>query len=203
MKKSKLLNTKDFIKKSKALLKELGIPKYDYSLCNYSHIYSPVTLICKEHGKFDILPSLHLYDRCICPKCSIISSGEYQIAEQLKKYKIKFKTQQSFPNLIGVGGALLRYDFGIYVKSKLVCLLEYNGSQHYTACDFFGGIDGLTYVKKHDKIKRKFAKLNNIPLKVIRYDDDLKVELEVIINELKLKSFESVRMVKNLIMQNI
>jgi hypothetical protein len=34
----------------------------------------------------------------------------------------------------------LRFDFGIYNdRNELLLLIEYNGIQHYSAVDFFGG----------------------------------------------------------------
>ena len=47
---SNRITTKDFIKKA---MKVHG-DKYDYSLVDYKTAYSKVTIICREHGKFEI-----------------------------------------------------------------------------------------------------------------------------------------------------
>lgn len=42
--------------------------KYDYSKASYRSYYTPVALICPEHGGFSIKPGDHLHG-CGCPKC--------------------------------------------------------------------------------------------------------------------------------------
>ena len=44
--------------------------KFDYSQMRYTDYNSPVTIICKEHGKLEITPFLHLlYPSCGCQEC--------------------------------------------------------------------------------------------------------------------------------------
>jgi len=43
--------------------------KYDYSLASFTNIGSPVTILCAEHGPFVQVASVHVKDRCGCPKC--------------------------------------------------------------------------------------------------------------------------------------
>jgi hypothetical protein len=47
--------------------------KYDYSLVNYVGAMKKVTIICKEHGKFNQIPNDHINARSGCPKCGIIA----------------------------------------------------------------------------------------------------------------------------------
>lgn len=58
------------------------------------------------------------------------SKGEYLIRQYLNQYKISFQTQYSFEDLKGSGGGLLRFDFAIFKKNKLYCLIEFQGPQH-------------------------------------------------------------------------
>ncbi|MFE4834516.1 hypothetical protein ACFRAU_07520 [Arthrobacter sp. NPDC056691] len=44
--------------------------KYDYSAVEYATTTKPVVIICGEHGPFEQTPSVHVKDRCGCPKCS-------------------------------------------------------------------------------------------------------------------------------------
>lgn len=55
------------------------------------------------------------------------SKGEVKIAQLLKKNKIKFKTEVSFPDLKSLKGRLLRFDFIIFKNNKIVCAIEYDG----------------------------------------------------------------------------
>ena len=43
--------------------------KYDYSKVVYRNNKEPVTIICREHGEFQMLPMYHL-NGGICPKCN-------------------------------------------------------------------------------------------------------------------------------------
>jgi hypothetical protein len=49
----------------------------------------------------------------------------------LKHGGIAFKREVSFSDLKNFGGHLLRFDFAIYQKGKLVALIEYDGEQHF------------------------------------------------------------------------
>lgn len=42
---------------------------YDYSLVSEYNYYKKITVICKKHGKYEVLPSAHL-SGCICPQCN-------------------------------------------------------------------------------------------------------------------------------------
>jgi hypothetical protein len=76
--KGKLTNS-IFIEKSK----ELHFDKYDYSKVEYITSNKKVTLICKEHGEFDITPNAH--SRGVgCSKCS--GNYKYKVDDLLDIY---------------------------------------------------------------------------------------------------------------------
>ncbi len=77
--------------------------------------------------------------------------------------------QKSFPELVGEGGGLLRFD-GCVVKDGQMLLVECQGIQHYEAIDFFGGQEQLEKQQRYDKAKVQFCIKNKIPLLVIRYN---------------------------------
>jgi len=70
----------EFIKKAR----KVHGNKYDYSKVKYINSYTHVTIICKEHGDFNQIPSSHLTGRG-CPICS----GKLQsnTSEFIKKAK--------------------------------------------------------------------------------------------------------------------
>lgn len=43
---------------------------YDYMSVNYVNSYTPITLICKEHGSFSVLPKNHIARKQGCPSCN-------------------------------------------------------------------------------------------------------------------------------------
>ena len=48
-------------------------------------------------------------------------------------------------------------------------LIEFNGEQHYYPIDYYGGEEAFKLQKKHDKMKKQYAKNNNIDLLIISY----------------------------------
>lgn len=85
--------------------------------------------------------------KCICKHCNNIfitrgasiragyikscgcvhSQNEQKIIKILQNNNIEFATQYTFPDLIGINGGLLRFDFAIFKNHKLSHLIEYNG----------------------------------------------------------------------------
>lgn len=63
--KGKGLSNEDFIK----LANDIHDNKYDYSKSSFYKKSSPITIICKHHGVFQQLPSVHLKGHG-CPKCA-------------------------------------------------------------------------------------------------------------------------------------
>lgn len=66
--------TNEFINEAKEIHKD----KYDYSLVEYKQTNKKIKIICKEHGEFSQLPSLHL-NGSGCPKCI----GRYKTTESI------------------------------------------------------------------------------------------------------------------------
>ena len=64
--KSKESRKNEFIKKSKEKFGD----KFDYSKVEYVNATTPVILICKEHGEFEMQPKSHLNSNTGCIECS-------------------------------------------------------------------------------------------------------------------------------------
>lgn len=60
------INTTTFIEKANIIHDN----KYDYSKVNYVNADTKITIICKEHGKFEQIPDFHLNRKCGCPNCA-------------------------------------------------------------------------------------------------------------------------------------
>ena len=71
--------------------------------------------------------------------------------------------------MYGTRNGLLSYDFAIPTGDNTYILIEYQGIQHFQACDFFGGEIQFKGQVEHDRRKRSFAKKLGFKLIEIKY----------------------------------
>lgn len=110
------------------------------------------------------------------------SKSEIEIMEFFTKHGIKYFREYSFDNLRNKSGNLLRFDFAILNNiGEIICLVEYQGEQHYIDCGWFG-----RYQREYsDKAKQQYCSLYNIPLYEIRFDENLEDSLTSLLNQIK------------------
>lgn len=117
---------------------------------------------------FDVKPTMFLSAKARCPICTTNSNGEVTIRQYLNSVNINYDVHKTFPDLFGTGGGYLSYDF--YIPSFNM-LIEYQGKQHDTPIEYFGGERQFKIQQIHDDIKRSYAKNHNIKLLEIWYWD--------------------------------
>lgn len=100
--------------------------------------------------------------------CLSSSKGELQIWQLLKEHNINYQRQYSFEDLKDQD--FLKFDFAIFDKSatKLICLIEYQGEQHYQQSNGFY----QEIMVEHDKMKKSYCEKRGIELKYIFYKKD-------------------------------
>ena len=109
------------------------------------------------------------------------SRGEIKICDILDAAQLTYQEEYSFPDLVSASGHPLRFDFAIFDDAgDLDFLIEYQGIQHYEAKSKFGGAEGLRKQQYHDMQKRKYCKEHNIPLVLIPYWDEGRVNYDYI-----------------------
>lgn len=109
--------------------------------------------------------------------CGCINSqGETDIAKYLSDNNIEFIKEYSFKDL--KLKKLLRFDFAIFCKDKLLFLLEYQGRQHYDKKDKFYKEE----IAISDKLKKEYCKLHNIPLYEIKYNENTIEKLKQVLS---------------------
>lgn len=119
----------------------------------------------------------------------IRSQGEAEIEVLLKQHNINFIREYEFSDLVDI--LPLRFDFAIFNKNELKCLIEFQGEQHWEKSNGFYNEKLL----EHDILKREYCKKHNIPLYFLFYKQKAKQqvtwdnlltikEIEDIINEL-------------------
>jgi hypothetical protein len=102
-----------------------------------------------------------------CPSCSKSqSNGEFKISNFLNEHKINFISEYCFSDCKDINS--LPFDF--YLPEINVCI-EYQGKQHYEPVEFFGGEERFKIQQRHDNIKKKYCKNNNIKFICIPYTE--------------------------------
>lgn len=118
--------------------------------------------------------------------CIKRSYGEALIQEYLTANQIIFREQIKFKDLIGKDNRPLRYDFGIYKNNKLICLIEYNGKQHYKpswSSKSISAKERFIKQKQNDEMKREYANKIGIPLIEIPYTVNSYKDIEKFLDE--------------------
>jgi very-short-patch-repair endonuclease len=95
----------------------------------------------------------------------------------LDKLKIPFVSKYRFIDCIDKKP--LPFDFYL-PKHKII--IEYQGYQHYVPYDKWGGQTMLDYTQRHDAIKREFCRKKRIQFEEIKYTDNVKDRLKVILS---------------------
>lgn len=121
--------------------------KFDYSKVVYVNNDTKVIITCPKHGDFEQTPRSHISKKG-CWKCKA-SHGEKALIEIFNKYNIDFIHEFTLPLY-----NKLRYDF--YIPS-LNILIEFHGGQHFFPVKFFGGEEGLNYIRTNDIFKKNLA----------------------------------------------
>ena len=152
--------TQDYIENFKQIHNNF----YDYSKINKiinNNMY--ITIICPIHGEFVQTVRSHQTSRG-CPHCSK-SKGELLISKILKSLNFNFEEQVFIKNPYHSHNFIV--DFFIKDYNTII---EYNGKQHYTPIEHFGGEIALKKQKQRDEDLRIYCKQNKINLLEIKFD---------------------------------
>jgi hypothetical protein len=120
-----------------------------------------------------------------------ISKGEMKVKDYLDINKIDYKMQYTDKNC--KDKIVLRFDFAIFDKNKLIGLVEFDGAQHEKEIKWWTK-SAFIDLKKRDLIKNDFCKNNSIPLLRIKYNE-IKLtdeKLKFFIDDCKRKEREEV-----------
>lgn len=109
------------------------------------------------------------------------SRGEIKICDVLDFAGVSYQEEYSFPDLVGWTNTPLRFDFAILDdEGDLDFLIEFQGIQHYQAKSKFGGWSGLRKQQYYDMLKREYCEKHGIPLVIIPYWDEVKINYDYI-----------------------
>lgn len=144
-----------------------------------------LVLMHKECGTIFKVRAYHFIESNVRCTCKTESKGEKVIREWLKENKIKFREQYRFNDCKGKEKRL-PFDFAIFNNNELLCLIEFDGLQHFYP-KF--GVENLKNTQNNDKIKNDYCINNNIHLIRIKYNRSTKYSTfsKKITDELKEK----------------
>lgn len=109
-----------------------------------------------------------------------MSKSEDKIAKILKDYRIFYKREYTFPDLLHKG-KLLRFDFAIILPNKPIVLLEYDSEIHFQQVSFFHKKrEDFKRAQERDRIKNKYCLLKGIKLIRIPYWELENLDIEKI-----------------------
>ena len=141
--------------------------------------------ICEKGHEWEASINSRAYNKSNCCRCNE-SIGEKSIRKQLDIRKFIYKKEYNKLNIIGLGGGLLRFDFAVFSDvnyKNLLCLIEYDGKQHYEWIKGWLTKEQFETLQHHDKLKDEYCMNNNIHLLRIPYWDLEDIE-EILNNNL-------------------
>ena len=190
-----LKKTIKFIELSK---KKFGPDRFGYDRCVCKNRKEKVVLYCNiDRCYFEVTTENHLrsqnggcnlcYERCKREKFP--SKGESFISKILTKNNISFVQNKKFPSSDFIGCPNKNYveiDFVLTLNDKEYWI-EYNGDQHYTPSNKFGGEERfLNYQLPRDKSISDYCLQNNITLIIIPYKRKIEEIMIMLSNELNI-----------------
>lgn len=109
-----------------------------------------------------------------CPICyPTQSNGEIEVLEFLKNTGYKINSEKKFQDCKNIYS--LPFDFAVYNnEGTLICLIEYDGSQHFTPTGFGSKdeekiLENFRNIQRNDRIKNQYCIDNDISLLRIPY----------------------------------
>ena len=154
--------------------------------------------VLERVGSIGIPPRTRATWKCLCTRCGktfihsstylatgemkscgcVHSWNEVKIARMLASNNIEFAQQYVFPDLKGPKGGALRFDFAVFNSNhELQYLIEYNGAQHYIQLEGgWGKSWDYEEQQERDRLKIDYCEKHNIPLIIIRYDQEYSFE---------------------------
>ena len=149
-------------------LEVLGLGRGEYEVVgDYLGNRVKIKLYHKICGNsYDVIPSNFLKGRG-CPYCRSSSNGERVIRDFLKDNNISFVKNFSFSDCRYKNP--LTFDAEITNSKGVPILIEFQGSQHYSPRDFFGGEKTFQTQLKKDKIKYDYCVTHHYNLIIIPY----------------------------------
>ena len=140
------------------------------------HVYSRWMCKC-DCGNITTVKGINLRTGATLSCGCLVSKGEALIKKILDDNRIQYIPQYSFDDCLSKKQYPLRFDFAIVQKNTLICMLEYQGIQHYEPTLWENPIE-------NDEIKKEYCKDNGIKLVEIPYWDYNKIDYNYLLEKI-------------------
>lgn len=154
----------------------------DYVCPDGEHI-TQVKCICDCGKEIIVMARELLRGHVTSCGCRTQSIGAENIEQYLIANNVKYLSEVSLPLCVNPEtNTSLRFDFALIdedISGTILCVVEYQGMQHYEDCGEFGRLQRETT----DIIKKNYCEKNNLPLYEIRYDEDEIKTIETIVSQ--------------------
>ena len=165
------INNNEFINRAKLIHEN----KYNYDKVIYINTHSKIKIFCNNCKEYFLQTPHHHNQNNGCPKCQS-SKGEHFISKILQENNIEFIKQYKFLNQ---PKEIKRCKYDFYLP-ELNTIIEFHGQQHYKFILYFHKTND-NYLKSwyRDILKKEFCLNNNINFIEIKYNEDIKIKLEI------------------------
>lgn len=123
----------------------------------YERSATKLPLLHKKCGHIREISPNTFFSGTRCPNC-YMSSGEEAVAETIDSIGVRYVREKRIGNQ---GVKSLRFDF--YLPEYRACI-EFDGVQHYTSVEHWGGEENRKGIIERDMIKKHYCHYNSIEL---------------------------------------
>ena len=127
-----------------------------------------------------VYEGLNRHSKTISCGCATKTAGEIKIEQILKTAGIQYQSQYRIREF----NISAPFDYAIFNQETLLCLIEYDGEQHFKPIEFFGGEEAFQKQQERDQKKDEWCKENNIPLLRIPYTDYEQLDAEYLFSKI-------------------
>jgi len=142
---------------------------------------------CKNGHKYAAM----IYNRTTkhfgCGQCKM-TAGEQRVSKVLEALGVYYEIQAIFPDC--KNKLPLHFDFIVYKHKEFqslalddICLIEYDGEQHFRPVERFRGEEGFKHTQKLDEIKNKYCEENDIKLLRVNQKSNIDQEIKDFLEE--------------------
>lgn len=157
------------------LLTVIDRPRNPYSTTKCKCACGNIINVRKSH-----LLGLNRHSKTISCGCATKTAGEIKIEQILKTAGIQYQSQYRIREF----NISAPFDYAIFNQETLLCLIEYDGEQHFKPIEFFGGEEAFQKQQERDQKKDEWCKENNIPLLRIPYTDYEQLDAEYLFSKI-------------------